>query len=94
VWAAKGCTRARYYFDLGPDLYPGFSKGVIALDLILKLPGTLLHQYEALVPTNPVFYKACTSGVAYTFGDFISQLYQVHPPHRHVNHSAKRDRSV
>ena len=28
------------------------------------------------MPTNPVFYKACTSGVAYTFGDFISQIYQ------------------
>ncbi|EOD09749.1 hypothetical protein EMIHUDRAFT_216305 [Emiliania huxleyi CCMP1516] len=29
--------------------------------------GELLHQYEAL---------ACTSGVAYTFGDFVSQIYQ------------------
>lgn len=48
----------------------------MAIDLLLRLPGTLLHQYEDLVPTNPVFYKACTSGVAYTFGDFISQIYQ------------------
>jgi len=67
---------ALYYFDLGPDLYPGFARAGVALDLFLRLPGELLHQYEALVPTNPVFYKACTSGVAYTFGDFISQLYQ------------------
>jgi len=67
---------ALYYFDLGDDLYPGFARAAIAVDLILRLPGELLHQYEALVPTNPVFYKACTSGVAYTFGDFISQLYQ------------------
>ena len=51
----------------------------MAIDLLLRLPGTLLHQYEDLVPTNPVFYKACTSGVAYTFGDFISQVYQVNP---------------
>ena len=28
------------------------------------------------MPTNPVFYKACTSGVAYCLGDFISQIYQ------------------
>ena len=31
---------------------------------------------KALVPTNPVYYKACTSGVAYTLGDFVSQIYQ------------------
>jgi len=67
---------ALYYFDLGPDVYPGFARWVVALDLFLRLPGELLHQYELLVPTNPVFYKACTSGVAYTFGDFISQIYQ------------------
>ncbi|KAH8080965.1 hypothetical protein JL720_8860 [Aureococcus anophagefferens] len=35
-----------------------------------------IHSYEALVPTNPIFYKACTSGVAYTLGDFVSQIYQ------------------
>ena len=28
------------------------------------------------MPTNPVFYKACTSGVACAFGDFVSQIYQ------------------
>ena len=67
---------ALYYFDLGSDLYPSFARSAIALDLFLRLPGELLHNYEALVPTNPIFYKACTSGVAYTFGDFISQIYQ------------------
>ena len=67
---------ALYYFDLGPDLYPGFARSAIALDLFARLPSELLHQYEALVPTNPVYYKACTSGVAYAFGDFVSQLYQ------------------
>lgn len=67
---------ALYYFDLGPDVYPGFARATVALDLFLRLPGDLLHQYEALVPTNPVFYKACTSGVAYAFGDFVSQIYQ------------------
>ena len=67
---------ALYYFDLGPDLYPGFARATVALDLFLRLPGELLHNYEQLVPTNPVFYKACTSGVAYIFGDFISQIFQ------------------
>jgi len=67
---------ALYYFDIGPDVYPGFARATVALDLFLRLPGELLHKYEMLVPTNPVFYKACTSGVAYTFGDFISQIYQ------------------
>ena len=64
---------ALYYYDLGPDVYPGFARATVALDLFLRLPGELLHQYEALVPQNPVFYKACTSGVAYLFGDFVSQ---------------------
>jgi len=67
---------ALYYYDLGPDVYPGFARATVALDLFLRLPGELLHQYEALVPQNPVFYKACTSGVAYLFGDFVSQVYQ------------------
>lgn len=47
-----------------------------SIDLFLRLPTDALHNYEALVPTNPVFYKACTSGVAYTVGDFVSQVYQ------------------
>ncbi|KAH8044946.1 hypothetical protein JL720_16891 [Aureococcus anophagefferens] len=33
-------------------------------------------QLRGAVPTNPIFYKACTSGVAYTLGDFVSQIYQ------------------
>ena len=65
---------ALYYFDLGSDVYPGFERATVAVDLFLRLPGELLHNYEALVPTNPVFYKACTSGVAYAFGDFVSQV--------------------
>ena len=32
-----------------------------ALDLLARLPGDSIRGYEALVPTNPVFYKACTS---------------------------------
>jgi len=47
-----------------------------SLELFLRLPADALHSYEALVPTNPIFYKACTSGVAYTVGDFVSQIYQ------------------
>jgi len=67
---------ALYYFDLGSDLYPGFARAAISLDLLARLPTDLIHGYEALVPTNPVFYKACTSGVAYTLGDFVSQVFQ------------------
>ena len=47
-----------------------------SLDLLARLPMDSIHSYEALVPQNPVFYKACTSGVAYTLGDFVSQIYQ------------------
>ena len=47
-----------------------------SVDLFMRLPMDSLHSYEALVPTNPVFYKACTSGLAYTIGDFVSQVYQ------------------
>jgi len=47
-----------------------------SVQLFLRLPADSIHAYEALVPTNPVFYKACTSGVAYTIGDFVSQVYQ------------------
>ena len=47
-----------------------------SLDLLARLPMDSIHSYEALVPTNPIFYKACTSGVAYTLGDFVSQIYQ------------------
>ena len=38
---------ALYYFDLGPDLYPGFARSAIALDLFLRLPGELLHSVAA-----------------------------------------------
>lgn len=47
-----------------------------SVDLLARLPMDQIHAYEALVPTNPVFYKACTSGVAYTLGDLVSQIYQ------------------
>ena len=44
------------------------------IDLFLRLPADSIRSYEALVPTNPIFYKACTSAVAYTVGDFVSQV--------------------
>jgi len=47
-----------------------------AVELFLRLPLDALHHYEDLVSVNPIFYKACTSGVAYTVGDFVSQVYQ------------------
>jgi len=72
---------AVYEYGLGP--HDGATYGTdtlteaaVALDLLARLPLDWLHSYEALVPTHPVFYKACTSGVAYCLGDFISQIYQ------------------
>eukprot|EP00617_Octactis_speculum_P016780 CAMPEP_0185750318 /NCGR_PEP_ID=MMETSP1174-20130828/9087_1 /TAXON_ID=35687 /ORGANISM="Dictyocha speculum, Strain CCMP1381" /LENGTH=368 /DNA_ID=CAMNT_0028426831 /DNA_START=165 /DNA_END=1271 /DNA_ORIENTATION=- len=44
--------------------------------LIFKFPMDSISNYASLVATNPIFYKACTSGVAYTLGDFVSQVYQ------------------
>ena len=35
-----------------------------SVDLLARLPGDSIRGYEALVPTNPVFYKACTSDAA------------------------------
>lgn len=48
---------ALYYYELGDDLYPSFARSVVAFDLLLRLPGELLQQYEALVQVNPIFYK-------------------------------------
>lgn len=47
-----------------------------SFDLLARLPSESIQGYEALVKVHPVFYKACTSGVAYTLGDFVSQVYQ------------------
>mmetsp|Transcript_22101 Transcript_22101/g.69439 ORF Transcript_22101/g.69439 Transcript_22101/m.69439 type:complete len:431 (+) Transcript_22101:1-1293(+) len=66
---------ALYQYPSG-EVEEGFSKLAASLDLLARLPMDQIHSYEILVPTNPIFYKACTSGVAYTFGDFISQVYQ------------------
>jgi len=66
---------ALFQYGMGPHP-PDMTQFSIAADLLARLPMDLLHSYEALVPTNPVFYKACTSGVAYGLGDFISQIYQ------------------
>jgi hypothetical protein len=67
---------ALYQYPSG-EVEEGFSKLAASLDLLARLPMDQIHAYEALVPTNPIFYKACTSGVAYTFGDFISQVRAV-----------------
>lgn len=66
---------ALWEYDLGPHA-PDLTKAAVALDLFARLPVDAVRSYEALVPTNPIFYKACTSGVAYGLGDFISQVYQ------------------
>ena len=66
---------ALWDYGLGPH-GPDVTMAAVALDLMTRLPIDALHTYEALVPTNPVFYKACTSGVAYALGDFVSQVYQ------------------
>lgn len=70
-----GAIAALYEYDLGP--HPtDMSKLGVSLDLLARLPMDLVRAYEELVPTNPIFCKACTSGVAYGLGDFVSQVYQ------------------
>lgn len=66
---------ALWQYDLGP--HPAdMTKLTVAVDTLTRLPIDLIHAYESLIPDNPIFYKACTSGVAYGLGDFISQIYQ------------------
>ena len=66
---------ALWEYDLGPHA-PEITKIGVAMELMSRLPMDWIHSYEELVPTSPIFYKACTSGVAYALGDFISQVYQ------------------
>jgi protein Mpv17 len=66
---------ALWTYGLG-EMTEDITKVGVALDLVARLPLDLIHSYKALVPTNPIFYKACTSGVAYALGDFVSQIYQ------------------
>jgi protein Mpv17 len=66
---------ALWEYDLG-QLEGEVTKLGVAADVLMRLPLDALHSYESLVPTNPIFYKACTSGVAYALGDFVSQVVQ------------------
>lgn len=66
---------ALYEYGLGPHA-PELTTFAVSLDLLARIPADALHAYEQIVPTNPIFFKACTSGVAYTLGDFLSQIYQ------------------
>jgi hypothetical protein len=66
---------ALYEYGLGPHT-PDVTTAAVSFDLLARIPMDALHAYEEAVPTHPVFYKACTSGVAYCFGDFLAQIYQ------------------
>ena len=66
---------ALYEYGLGRH-GPEITMAGVAIDLIARVPADFIHVYETLIPTNPIFYKACTSGVAYGLGDFLSQVYQ------------------
>ncbi|KAL7577180.1 hypothetical protein ACA910_003515 [Epithemia clementina (nom. ined.)] len=67
---------ALWQYDLGALDVPGLTKAAVAMELLARLPLDWIHSYEALVPTHPVFYKACTTGVAYGLGDLLSQWFQ------------------
>ena len=67
---------ALYDYGLGPTDHSGITYMAVSLDLLARMPFDAVRAYEELVPTNPVFFKACTSGVAYALGDFLSQVYQ------------------
>lgn len=66
---------ALWEYDLGAHA-PGLTKAAVAMDVLCRYPMDMIQAYSRLVPENPIFYKACTSGVAYGLGDFISQVYQ------------------
>jgi protein Mpv17 len=68
---------ALWEYDLGQiNSGDDVTKASVAAEVMLRLPLDALHSYERLVPKNPIFYKACTSGVAYALGDFVSQVVQ------------------
>lgn len=67
---------ALWEYGLGQTSGPEVTKVAVAMDLFARLPMDAVRSYEQLVPTHPIFYKACTSGVAYALGDFVSQVYQ------------------
>ena len=67
---------ALWEYDLGMHVPGTISKTAVAVDLLARLPSDAIHSYEDLVASNPIYYKAWTSGVAYALGDFISQVYQ------------------
>ena len=67
---------ALWEYDLGKHVPGTISKSAVAVDLLARLPADAIHSYEDLVASNPIYYKAWTSGVAYALGDFISQVYQ------------------
>jgi len=46
------------------------------VEILRNLPADNLAAYQSAVFANPVLTKACTSGVAYTLGDFTCQLSQ------------------
>lgn len=75
LWEKLNALYALWDYGLGPHT-PEVTMPAIAADLLTRMPMDALHAYETLVPTNPVFFKACTSGVAYALGDFLSQIYQ------------------
>lgn len=67
---------ALYDYGLGKVDNPEVTLLAVTLETIARLPVDLVGMYEGLVQSNPIFYKACTSGIAYALGDFISQVYQ------------------
>lgn len=66
---------ALWEYGLGPHA-PELTKATVALELVERFPIDAIKSYEALIPQNPIFYKACTSGIAYGLGDFLSQILQ------------------
>jgi protein Mpv17 len=67
---------ALYDYGLGKVDSPSVTYLTVTAETIMRMPFDLIGYYQQAVQSNPVFYKACTSGVAYCLGDFISQIYQ------------------
>eukprot|EP00873_Tetraselmis_striata_P017392 jgi/Tetstr1/437656/TSEL_026323.t1 len=52
------------------------SRGWTWLEFIINTFQDDFLSYEKAIAAHPVFTKACTSGVAYTLGDFAAQTFQ------------------
>ena len=59
---------ALYDYGLGKVDSPEITYLTVTMETLLRMPLDLIGYYQQAVESNPIFYKACTSGVAYCLG--------------------------